>query len=122
VQRGVIGGEYGLPRSALEDLHTAAVGEAHDPHAIVQAENRALTGLHYNRDVSELLAHPPEGLQLDEAGCRTRARSASRRARRAEASDARFERTRAFSGRPSKRFGRRATRCTSRYHGGVAHG
>lgn len=66
VQRGVIGGDFGLPRSTLEDLHTAAVGSARNPRAIIQAENHALAGLHYNRDISEMVAHAPEGVQIDD--------------------------------------------------------
>lgn len=58
VQKGLLSGKYGLKRSAFQGWHDAAVGEGG-----VRAQGNALSRLHYNRPVRELIESAPDDVK-----------------------------------------------------------
>jgi hypothetical protein len=57
VQKGVLTGSYGLPRSSVAEWHAANVSGG------IQGQNAALEKLHYNRPIVYLLADAPAALK-----------------------------------------------------------
>ena len=69
VQKGVLTGSYGLSKSALERWYSPRVEQAD----VTGWQDRTLESLHYNRNLYQMLANPPQALaHLITARVRTR--------------------------------------------------
>ncbi len=66
IQRGLVGRRYGIPRRAIARWYQANIGLEEAGAARDTAEDSALSGLHFNRPIQQMLDHLPEGLDVPE--------------------------------------------------------